>query len=148
MNLLLDTNVYIDFLGGKKPFFPDAQAIVISGYFNDNKLWVAGQTINDAFFVLSKYIGSQKVQRSIAKSLQVITPASLQLSDYEHALRLGWPDLEDCLIAVTAEKVRADYVVTRDVRGFDRSMVPAITPSELTALMRDELGLDYGEVRL
>ena len=35
MNLLLDTNVLIDYLGRKPPFFEDAERIVAAGYFGD-----------------------------------------------------------------------------------------------------------------
>ncbi len=147
MNLLLDTNVYIDFLGRKEPFYPAAMRIAAAGYFGDCRLWVAAQSINDAFYVLSRYVDAAQVQQAIGKSFQVIAPVSLALADYEHAVRLNWPDMEDCLVAIAAEKVRADYLITRDATGFARSMVPAIAPDQWLAIMRDR-GVEYDEVLL
>jgi len=49
MNLLLDTCVVIDYLGRKEPFYAEAERVMAAGFFGDAKLWIAGQTINDAF---------------------------------------------------------------------------------------------------
>lgn len=56
--------------------------------------------------------------------MQVVTPVALSPTDYTNALRLGWDDLEDCLVALCAQSARADYLVTRDTKGFSRSLVP------------------------
>ena len=114
MNLLLDTNVLIDYLGRKEPFFPSAQKVVIAGFFGDTQLW----------------------------------PVDLTGASLERAARLGWDDFEDCLIALAAERVGADYLITRDAKGFARSTVPAVSPDAWLDIMREEHGLDYGEVQL
>ena len=44
MNLLLDTNVLIDYLGRKEPFFANAERIVAAGFFGDATLWMAAQS--------------------------------------------------------------------------------------------------------
>ena len=147
MNLLVDTCVYIDFLGRKAPFFEEAVQVVAAGYFGDAKLWIASQSINDAFFVLNRYMDSQKIQQAIAESLAVFTPVALSPQDYQRAAALGWKDLEDCLVALCAEKAKANWLVTRDARGFERSPVPAISPTDWLALKRAE-GLEYGQVEL
>lgn len=147
MNLLVDTCVFIDFLGRKAPFFEEAVQVVAAGYFGDAKLWIAGQSINDAFFVLNRYMDSQKVQQAIAESLAVFTPVALSPQDYQRAAALGWKDLEDCLVALCAEKAKANWLVTRDARGFERSPVPAISPTEWLALKRAD-GFEYDQVEL
>lgn len=47
--------------------------------------------------------------------------------------RQGWDDFEDAVQSVTAERVHADYIITRNVRDFAKSKVAAFTPSELIA---------------
>lgn len=125
----------------------DGLRIAAAGYFGDCKLWVAAQSINDAFCMLSRYVDAVHVQQVIGRSFQIIAPVSLSLADYEHAVRLNWPDMEDCLIAIATEKVRADYLITRNAKGFARSMVPALAPDQWLALMSDQ-GIEYDEVLL
>ena len=145
MNLLLDTNVVIDYLGRKPPFFEDACKVVAAGYFGDARLWVAVQSLKDAFYVLERYVDSLKIQQAIVKLCEVVRPIGLTGEEAVRAARLQWPDYEDCLIALAAQKADADYLVTRDAKGFDRSLVPVISPKDWLALMGRDSGLKYGE---
>ena len=52
-------------------------------------------------------------------------------------------DLEDCLVALCAQSARADYLVTRDTKGFSRSLVPVVSPSEWLALMEQRHALCF-----
>ena len=119
-----------------------------AGFFGDAKLWVPAQPIKDAFYVLGKYVDPLLVQSAFLKTFEVITPVGLSAEDAVRAARLGWKDYEDCLIAICADKAKADYLITRDKRGLDRSPVPVMTPSEWLALMERERNLVYGTVEL
>jgi len=58
----------------------------------------------------------------------------------------GWPDLEDFLIAKAAQRIRADYLITRDAKGFVSSPVRALTPAAFLKLMRDDYHVIYEEL--
>ena len=72
MNLLLDTNVIIDFLGRKPPFFADAAEIIAAGYFGDVTLWAPAQSFKDAFYVLENFVDSERVQDAMLSLAQVV----------------------------------------------------------------------------
>ena len=148
MNLLLDTNVLIDYLGRKPPFFDSAQRVVAAGFFGDAKLWTPVQSLKDAHYVLNRHVDSQSIQKAILAACEVITPIGLTGEDALRAARLGWRDYEDCLIALAADKARADYLITRDLRGFDRSPVPPLSPDEWLDLMEKRRGLRFGDIDL
>lgn len=148
MNLLLDTNVFIDYLGRKEPYFPAAKKIVIAALFGDVTLWVPSQSVVDAFYVLSHYVNNAQLQAAIVKALERITPVDLTGSQITRAATLGWDDLEDCLIALAAEKIGADFLITRDAKGFTRSMVPTLSPNEWLTHMEKEHRLVYDEIDL
>ena len=59
--------------------------------------------------------------------------ADFSVSDLTHAAELNWKDFEDAVQSVTAERIHADYIITRNVRDFSKSRVMAFTPSELLA---------------
>lgn len=148
MNLLLDTNVLIDYLGRKEPFFEPAKQIAMAAFFGDVRAWVPAQSAVDAFYVLERYVDPLRLQKSISKVLTTITPVDLTGADLERAARLAWPDMEDCLISLAADKAGADYLITRDAEGFARSSVPTLSPTAWVDLMREEMGLEYGEERI
>ena len=145
MNLLLDTNVYIDYLGRKEPFFHNAQKIMVAGFFQDVRLWLPAQSIADAFYVLKKYVDSHRLQKAILKTLEVVNLVSLTEDDVIYALKREWEDFEDALISVDFNKVQADYLITRDAEMCKNSSIRAITPEGWLELM-EEKGLVYEEV--
>ena len=146
MNLLIDTNVLIDYLGRKPPFFEDAQRVIAAGYFGDARLWASTQSFKDAFFVLSHYVDSLRVQEALLKVLEVVNPVDLTGADVASAARLKWADLEDCLIAIAAQKAGADYLVTRDLGGFERSMVAPISPADWLDQLRETENVTFDAV--
>lgn len=146
MNLLLDTNVLIDYLGRKPPFFKAAESIVAAGFFGDAKLWASVQSLKDAFCVLEHYLDPVRVQRAILKACEVITPVGVSAEDALQAARLEWTDYEDCLIALCAGKAKADYLITRDEKGFQRSPVPVMTPEKWLEHMKRTQGLVYSSI--
>ena len=148
MNVLLDTNVYIDYLGRQEPFYDAAREIVMHGFFGEATIWVPAQSVADAYYVLKKHVQNASVQQAIEASFEVITPVDLCAGDILRAVRLKWEDLEDCLIAVAADKARADYLITRDVRGFERSPVPAVSPEEWLDIMERSRGTIYSATKL
>ncbi len=52
-----------------------------------------------------------------------LTPADLR-----KAAEMQWRDFEDAIQSVTARRVRADYIITRNTRDYSDSPVQAITP--------------------
>lgn len=74
---------------------------------------------------------------------RLAAPSAADLLD---GLSSDWPDLEDFLVARCAQRVKADFVVTRDLKGFEKSEVTAITPTEFVEITQEELGISYEEV--
>lgn len=143
MNLLLDTNVLIDYVGGKDPFFDNAKKVIAAGYFGDAKLWVSAQSIKDAYYVLSNFVDQKHVQRALRHTLDMVSPISLSAEDATRGLFLEWDDYEDCLISLCAVAAKADFIITRDKKGFVRSSIPALSPEAWLAFMKEEHNLEY-----
>ena len=143
MNLLLDACVFIDYLGRKEPFFSAAAQVIAAGFFGDARLWLPVQSLTDAFYVLRKYIPADKLQSMLKTVCAHISLVDLCAQDSLRALSLEWSDIEDCQVALAAEKTKADYLITRDVKDFSRSLVPPMSPEDWLQMMRDTQGLSY-----
>ncbi len=59
--------------------------------------------------------------------------ADLCVSDIMKAAEMKWDDFEDAVQSVTEERIRADYIITRNIRDFRKSKVPSLTPTEFLA---------------
>ena len=50
-------------------------------------------------------------------------------------LNEDFPDFEDCLQEKCALEVGADYIITRNVKDFSASEIPAVTPAEMIEII-------------
>ena len=56
--------------------------------------------------------------------------ANVQGVDIHTAIMRSMPDFEDAVVDAVAARNGADYILTRNIRDFAGSSVPAITPAE------------------
>ncbi|TJW10297.1 type II toxin-antitoxin system VapC family toxin [Parvibacter caecicola] len=147
MKLLLDTNVLIDYYAQRQPFFEAAKQLRIAQFFGDVELWASTQSFSDVEYILRGALPVEELRSIVAASLDFISVLSPTPADLVSGLESDWPDLEDFLIARCAKALKADYIITRDQKGFAKSKVPAISPDEWVALMKEQ-GIVYDEVEI
>jgi len=143
MDLLLDTNVVIDHFGARPGFDTDAHKVFATGLFGDATLWVTPNSLRDAFYILRKTVSPADIQAAFTRSFSCVHVCSVCQEDIERAASLSWQDMEDCMISVCAEKVHADYIVTRDANGFSASPIKTISPAELLKKMAEQQNIHY-----
>lgn len=148
MKLLLDTNVLLDCLAERKPFFNDVFQIRIAALFGDVELWASIQSFTDIEYILRGSAPMSEIRSTIKESLDLLSICSPAPSDLKTGLESDWPDLEDFLISKAAERIKADFIITRDAKGFVNSSVKALSPSEFLNLLSDQYGVTYEEVDL
>ena len=96
-------------------------------------------------YLLRKDYGSEVAQEMIEQNLSFLQIVGVSPEDAQRATALRCADFEDCLVTQCAAKVRADYIVTRNVKDFKASSVEAVTPEELFKRLEAQ-GLVYEEV--
>lgn len=148
MRLLIDTNVLLDYYGRRAPFFEDAKRLRVAALFGDVELWVAAQSFTGAERVLRRFAPTEVLRAMMGESLAFLSIASSSAADVEEGIRSGWPDLEDFLVARCAERARADFLLTRDEKGFARSAVPVLSPAGFFEMLERDHGIAYDEVGL
>jgi len=147
MRIFIDTNVALDLISNRGEFGPDAESVFLIGYFGDADVWMSAKSFTDIFHILRRSIAADQAQEAIAALVRRVHVCSIEQEDIAAALEERWEDFEDCLIWQAAKKVRADYIVTRDVNDFEQSSISVVQPKELLHYMEVEKGLIYEEIR-
>ncbi|MEM7794925.1 MAG: PIN domain-containing protein [Cyanobacteria bacterium P01_C01_bin.118] len=135
MKILLDSDILLDVLAQRPPFFEaSAQALntvtqpKIEGY-------VSGHAITNIFYILRRQTGSQKARELLSVLLERLQIASVTDSVIRDALKSSVSDFEDAVTVAAANAANVDVIVTRNVSDFVDSAVPAMLPkSFLTTL--------------
>jgi predicted nucleic acid-binding protein len=133
--VLVDVNVLLDVLADREPFAADSQAVLARIEAGELEGLVAAHTMTTLHYLLSKHLGKARSRKVLLDLLQILRVVAVDEDRLRHALGLDWADFEDAVQAACAEKAEAQYMVTRDKRGFVKSAVKPISPAELLALL-------------
>ena len=133
MVLLIDANIILDVLLNRTDFVKDSAMIWKLCETDQMKGYVSTLTFANLVYIMRKQLDPEKIEDVFHKLNLIFEFADFSVSDLTHAADLNWKDFEDAVQSVIAERIHADYIITRNVRDFSKSRVMAFTPSELLA---------------
>ena len=145
MDLVLDNNIVIDHIDRREPFYELSRRVCLLGVVGEANTYISVNMLTDIYYLLRKDYGSQGAQDLIENNLSFLQLIGISAEDAQKALAARWGDFEDCLVARCAEKIKADYIVTRNVKDFRSSSVEAVAPEELFDRLEKQ-GFVYEEV--
>lgn len=133
--ILIYTNILLDYLLEREPFFEDAKEVILTCTEGNTKGCIAAHSISNMFFILRRDYDA-KERREVLKNLCMIfdvegidkTKLLLGLENEDFS------DFEDCLQMECAKSYGAEYIVTRNVSDYSVSDIKAILPSEYLEL--------------
>ena len=131
MKVLIDTNVILDVLCSRKDFVNDA--LQVFRYCEANQITgcISALSVPNIVYIMRKELDSSRIREILTILTALFTVVDLRETDLLRAADLEFTDYEDALQAVCAVRARANYIVTRNIKDFRNSPVPAIRPSEL-----------------
>lgn len=133
MVLLIDANIILDVLLNRPDYVKDSAMILKLCETEQMKGYVSTLTFANLVYIMRKQLDPEKIEDVFHKLNLIFEFADFSVSDLTHAADLNWKDFEDAVQSVTAERIHADYIITRNVRDFSKSRVMAFTPPELLA---------------
>lgn len=133
MKLLIDANILLDVLQNREPHVQASSVVWKLCETEKAKGYVSALTFANLVYIMRKELNPKKIEETLKALSLIFEFADFNVSDLTHAAELEWDDFEDAVQSVTAERVHADYIITRNVRDFAKSKVVAFTPSELIA---------------
>lgn len=135
MKLFVDTNVVLDVLAQRQPWFDDSAHVLAHIEQGRATGHIAAHTVTTLHYLLARHLTPQKTAAALIDLTALLHIEPVDHLILQQALTLGWRDFEDAVQAVTAAQCQADYLVTRNPRDFKQSLVPVMTPAELLALL-------------
>ena len=131
MLVLIDTNIVLDILEKREPFYESSNEVLSLCASKKIKGCIALHSISNIFYILRKNYSAENRRRLLLGILKFLQVANASHENVRHALeRNDFPDFEDCLQDECAAQNHADYIITRNTDDFSNSNIPAITPSD------------------
>lgn len=133
MKLLIDANILLDVLQNRSKFVEDSSLIWKLCETGKAEGVVSALTYANLVYVMRKELEPETIADVFKKLNLIFHLEDLSVADLTHAAEMKWDDFEDAIQAATAERVGADYIVTRNVKDYSQSKVLAFTPAEILA---------------
>lgn len=129
--IFVDTNVVIDFLGNRLPFADSAEDLFSLANEKKVELYVSAGSFDNIYYILRKIIGHAELIKSLNSFVKYINIVDLDAKSVMNALDSKLDDFEDALQHECALKIKnIKAIVTRDRKGFARSIIPAMTVTD------------------
>lgn len=134
MRAFVDTNILVDFLCRREPYFLPAKAVFASCYLGKIEIVVSGLSIVNLLYICRKQnLGALK--SSLIGLCQYIEIADLPSSTVIGGLHSAWDDYEDFLQHETAIANNCNCILTRNIADFSNSSLPTYMPEDFLKII-------------
>lgn len=131
-NVFLDTNIVIDLLTERAPFYNDAAKIFSLADNQAIELYCSALSIANIYYILFRNKSTEIANETLTELLEFLTILSLNEKNIKYSIenRL-FHDFEDALQYSTAFENRMDVIVTRNTTDFNAANILVMTSKEL-----------------
>jgi predicted nucleic acid-binding protein len=136
-NLLVDTNIVLDLLAKRQPFYEYSAKLFSLADKSKIRLYISSITMLNVNFILSKEYSSKDTKEILRKFriLVKIMPCNEKVIDL--GLNSDFKDFEDSVQYFTAVENNLSYIITRNLTDFKDSKIPVMTAEEFVKSYKD-----------
>lgn len=136
MRILIDTNILIDFFSKRPQFYDNAYIIMKLCASKRVDGCIAAHSVMNSFYILRKEFSPEERRSTLIDLCKIVYVVGIDKAKIISALENDhFSDVEDCLQTECAKDFSADYIVTRNIKDFEQSVIPAITPDQFLKMI-------------
>ncbi len=128
MRALIDTNVILDVLCDRAELSESSSKIFKLSEVGLIEGYISALSIPKIMYILRKELNTEKTKNIIKRLSMIFKISDLKASDIQKAADFDFSDYEDALQSVCADRIKADCIITRNIKDFSNSPIPAVTP--------------------
>lgn len=128
--IFADTNIVIDLLEKREPFYKDAVRLFTLAYQKKLEIYVSGCTFTTASYLLRKH-SPEDIKSLLSNFRQIAKVSPIDENVIDLAIASNFDDYEDAVQHFSALSVAAEAIVTRNEKDFiGHSLLPVMSPSK------------------
>ena len=128
MRILIDTNVILDVLLKRSPFYETAIEVLKLSARDDIQEFVSASAITDIYYIAYKNLRDKAAVRELLKKLLlIVSVAGVSEEEIQKALELEWNDSVQYSVAALNEM---DGIITRNVKDYSSAEMQVWEPAQ------------------
>lgn len=128
--IFVDSDVILDVLEKREPFYSYSAQILTLGDEKKIKLVTTSLVFSNVYYLLRKHLGIDKAKESLRKLRVIVDVISVNAKEVDLALNSEMSDFEDALQYFTAMNSKIGFIITRNVRDYKNPKLIVQTPQE------------------
>ena len=128
--IFLETNVILDLLGERVPFFDSIAKVATLADQKKLAIIVSPLSFTTIDYVLNKYESSESVLNKLRKFKIICEVCEVNEETIDKALNSNFKDFEDAVQYFTAIQSNCSIIITRNGKDFKNSTIPIMTAEE------------------
>ena len=128
--ILLDTDILIDTALDRSPHSEPATDLLDRIEYGAESAFVAWHSISNFYYIVAPARGGVSARDFIVELTRFVSVATTDTEAIRYAVGLPMADFEDAMQVAAARACGARHIVTRNVRDYERSPIPAVNPRE------------------
>jgi predicted nucleic acid-binding protein len=137
-NIFLDTNIVLDLLARRIPYYTEAAKLFSLADKKKIKLSISALCLADSNYILSKQHPEMEVRKILRKFKVLVNVLPLDDKISDLALNSDFRDFEDAIQYFTAIENDQDLIITRNQADFKESKIPVMTAGEFIKSIRQK----------
>ena len=128
--ILLDTDILIDVALDREPYSEPGFELLEHIESGVEPAAIAWHTISNLYYIVRPNLGDLTTRQFIRELTDFVYVAETDTESIRFATRLPMTDFEDAMQVAAAQACDAQFIVTRNVRDYEQSPIPAMTPQQ------------------
>ena len=136
MRILVDTNVFLDMLLKREPFYQDGVEFIKKVRRERHEIYINAMQFRDLEYIIRKSTTKEETYKKLVNGVYCLVNKIIPLTpdDVINALYEPGKDFEDTLLANSAETAGLQIIVSSNVKDFAPTHIRAFTLKEFNAL--------------
>jgi predicted nucleic acid-binding protein len=138
MKIFLDTNILLDVLAKREPFYPASAEIWSLAESGTVQGCISAISFNNVYYVVRKTAGKYKADQALHILRDIFAPVAPDTLILNQAIDSTMDDFEDAIQIHSAIRAGAEFLITRNPGHFAKVKINMAisTPDEFLAVLR------------
>jgi predicted nucleic acid-binding protein len=130
MKVFVDTNIIMDVLTEREPFYKNSAVMWTMAEKNVFNAYISAISVNNVYYIIKKLKGKSQAGQIVDKILEDFTIIALTYEILKLSRTFGGKDFEDVIQYFSAIHSGCDYIVTRNPSDFPGKEIKILQPHE------------------
>ena len=133
MTVFVDTNVLLDVLSYRKPFYEASAEVWSLAERGELRAHISAISFNNIYYVIRKLKDRNTAEKALRLLRDIFESVAPDRQILNQSIDADFDDFEDAVQFHSALRAKATCLISRNPRHFPKSSLPVLTPEEFLA---------------